>query len=174
MTTSQLAAPPAALRILPETWCQVSQRRSRHLVSRTSDNPAWWGPTLERTLDEETDMVAPETITTTPLGRLLSGVNREVFRRRPKTLGIRELQRAMSTILQELRRNDEYVVLTNRGAPSFLLIPIDPTFWASLLVAAAPESDYELEKAHRSEAQGNELPDTDSVIGALRAHPTVP
>lgn len=99
-----------------------------------------------------------------PLGRLLGGVCREVFSRRPQTLKLRDLQRDMSAQLGKLRVNKEYRVLTNRGAPSFLLIPIDPEAWTSLLAVAPPETEQELELAWKQQLEGKELPDTDAVL----------
>ncbi len=69
--------------------------------------------------------------------------------------------------------NREYRVITNRGAPSFLLIPIDPAAWTSLLAAAPPETEYEMEKARIYQASGNELPDTDTVLNSLDEKPRI-
>lgn len=112
-----------------------------------------------------------EQVADKPLGRLLAGVHRDVFSKSPRTVGLRDLQRDMSTLLGKARTDNEYLVLTNRGAPSFLLIPIDPTAWTSLLAAAPPETEFELEKARRQERSGEELPDTDAVIEGLDDHP---
>jgi prevent-host-death family protein len=106
-----------------------------------------------------------------PLGKLLGGVNREVFRQRPRTVGLRDLQRDMSATLSKARAENEYIVLTNRGAPSFLLIPIDPYAWTSLLASAAPETDFEVEKARKWEKEGATLPDTAAILGSVDDHP---
>jgi hypothetical protein len=115
-----------------------------------------------RTLEEVADK---------PLARLLGGVHNEVFSKAPQTVGLRDLQRDMSSILQKLRVNRDYRVLTNRGAPAFLLIPIDPEAWTSLLVAAAPEHDFEMEKARKQQEADGDLPDTDAVLAAVEEHP---
>jgi antitoxin (DNA-binding transcriptional repressor) of toxin-antitoxin stability system len=103
-----------------------------------------------------------------PLGRLLQGVSADVFTKAPATIGLRDLQRDMSSLLQKMLSNHEYRVLTNRGAPSFLLIPLDPTAWTTLLAAAPPQTAYEVEKAHKREQGGEVLPDTDTVLARMR------
>jgi hypothetical protein len=122
-------------------------------------------------LRKEPNMSLLADVVAKPLGRLLEAVDLEVFSKRPRTAGLRDLQRDMSTLLQKLRVNREYLVLTNRGAPSFLLIPIDPQAWTSLLVAAAPDTDFEMDKARKQQEAGAELPDTDAVLSALEKHP---
>lgn len=107
-----------------------------------------------------------------PLARLLEGVKSDVFGKRPRTIGLRDFQRDMSSILQKLRINQEYRILTNRGAPTFLIIPIDPDAWTSLLAAAAPETEYQLEMAHKREESGEDLPDTDAVLEQVELHPS--
>lgn len=76
----------------------------------------------------------------TPLGQLLGGVSERVFEKAPQTLGMRELSREMAMTLAKLRSDESYTVLTMRGAPSFLIIPIDPQAWSSLLVATTPDA----------------------------------
>ncbi|MDQ6944937.1 MAG: hypothetical protein M3256_01410 [Actinomycetota bacterium] len=76
----------------------------------------------------------------TPLVQLLGGVSAHVFQKMPRTIGMRDLSRDMATTLAKLRTDESYTVLTMRGAPSFLLIPIDPQAWSSLLVATAPDA----------------------------------
>jgi antitoxin (DNA-binding transcriptional repressor) of toxin-antitoxin stability system len=104
-----------------------------------------------------------------PLGRLLGGVNASVFAKRPHAIGLRELQRDMSSVLGKLRTKNEYRVLTNRGVPSFLLIPIDPGAWSSLLAAAPPETEFEREIAADSERTGRDLPNLDTVLEPIQA-----
>jgi antitoxin (DNA-binding transcriptional repressor) of toxin-antitoxin stability system len=92
----------------------------------------------------------------TPLGVLLGGVTPEVFSKKPRQVSTRELSRSMPEVLGSLRNDRQYVVLTNRGAPSFLIVPIDPQSWTSLLVATAPQ----LEDAHDHTAWENEVVST--------------
>jgi antitoxin (DNA-binding transcriptional repressor) of toxin-antitoxin stability system len=103
-----------------------------------------------------------------PLGRLLAGVNAQVYDKVPRVLGLRDLQRDMSAQLKKLRKNGEYRVLTNRGVPSFLLIPIDPNAWSSLLAAAPPETEFEMEMIHKSEQTGHTLPDLNTALEPVR------
>ena len=77
----------------------------------------------------------------TPLAQLLGGVSAQVFEKMPQTIGMRDLARGMATTLAKLRSEESYTVLTMRGAPSFLLIPIDPQAWSSLLAATAPDAN---------------------------------
>lgn len=107
-----------------------------------------------------------------PLGRLLQAVNTDVFSRPPQTVGLRDLQRGMADILNKMRVNGEYRVLTSRGAPTFLLIPLDATLWPSLLAAAPPEIDFEREKARAQERKGEPLPDLDTVLRDAGEYPT--
>lgn len=79
-------------------------------------------------------------LTNTPLAQLLGGVSARVFEKMPQTIGMRDLSRGMATMLGKLRSDETYAVLTMRGAPSFLLVPIDPQAWSSLLVATAPDA----------------------------------
>ncbi len=76
---------------------------------------------------------------TTPLGALLGGVRFQVFTKKPRLVPSRELARSMTEVLGSLQKEEQYAVLTNRGAPSFLIVPIDPESWTSLLVASAPQ-----------------------------------
>ena len=115
-----------------------------------------------------TNLNVLDEVVSTPLGRLLEGVHPDVFEKPPRTVGLRDLQRGMSTILQKLRIDREYRVLTSRGAPTFLLIPIDPNAWTSLLAAAPPEMEFELDKARKQEQSGDALPDTDAVLEEVR------
>jgi antitoxin (DNA-binding transcriptional repressor) of toxin-antitoxin stability system len=108
-----------------------------------------------------------------PLAKLLGGVNPSTFRKRPRTVGLRELQRDMARTLNKSRENNEYVVLTNRGAPSFLLIPLDRQAWTSLLAVAPPEALYEQELAEKEESEGHSLPSTDEVLSRV-AHRSAP
>lgn len=77
----------------------------------------------------------------TPLGALLGGVHPDVFGKKPRLVATRELARDMTYVLSGLQKDKQYAVLTNRGAPSFLLVPIDPESWTSLLAATAPQFD---------------------------------
>ncbi len=74
-----------------------------------------------------------------PLTRLLRGVSRSVYAKPPITVGARMLQRDMATVLRKLRGEDQYAVLTMRGVPAFLLVPVDPNARSSLLAATAPD-----------------------------------
>lgn len=103
-----------------------------------------------------------------PLVRLLQGVHADVFRKPPAKVGLRDLQRDMSSVLSTLRKNREYRVLTNRGAPAFLLIPLDPSAWASLLAVPQRDMDYQIDDAHKREAAGESLPDTGAVVASVR------
>ena len=105
-----------------------------------------------------------------PLGRLLGGVNASVFAKRPHAVGLRDLQRDMSAVLGKLRSDNEYRVLTNRGVPCFLLIPIDPNAWSSLLAAAPPETEYEKEITEKSGENAHTLPDLDAVLEPVYDH----
>jgi len=75
----------------------------------------------------------------TPLAQLLRGVSPDVFDKTPTTVSMRDLSRDMASTLAKLRNEESYTVVTMRGAPSFLVIPIDPQAWSSLLVATAPD-----------------------------------
>ncbi|MCW3030603.1 MAG: hypothetical protein JWM66_736 [Solirubrobacterales bacterium] len=106
----------------------------------------------------------------TPLGRLLHAVSPAVADQYPIAVSLRELHRDMSGILKKLQIAGEYRVLTNRGAPWFLLIPIDETSWTSLLMAAPPQTSLAVASAlYEERASGVGLPDTDAVVGDLRA-----
>ncbi|MCW3030600.1 MAG: hypothetical protein JWM66_733 [Solirubrobacterales bacterium] len=102
-----------------------------------------------------------------PLMRLLDGVNPEVFGKDPQTIGLRDLQRDMSGVLKKLQATSEYRVLTNRGAPSFLLVPLDRNAWTSLLAAAPPQTEHEVQNARYAEATGERLPHTEDVVASL-------
>lgn len=115
-------------------------------------------------------MTVLETVMSQPLGKLLEGVHADVFEKAPSTVGLRELQRDMSAVLSTLQKNREYRVLTNRGAPAFLLIPLDPTAWASLLAVPPRDIDYQIDDAHKREGDGTILPDTRTVVASVRGH----
>jgi len=107
-----------------------------------------------------------------PLGQLLEGgVHPDVFAKTPHTVGMRDLQHDMSSILHTVQGSREYRVLTHRGAPAFLLIPLDRAASTSLLAAAPPQTEYEVEKAHRREDQDDSLPDTTAVLASLADTP---
>jgi hypothetical protein len=120
-------------------------------------------------VDREQSVMSISELESTPLGRLLGGVNARVFGKQPRVLGLRTLHRDMSTVLGKLRDDSEYRVLTNRGVPSFLLIPIDPNAWSSLLAAAAPDSQWMEERAARDEDNTSyPLSDLPAVLEPLR------
>ncbi len=77
----------------------------------------------------------------TPLAVLLGGVSPKVFSKPPREVSSRELARSMSETLGQLREGEEYAVLTNRGVPTFLILPIDPGSWMKLLLASSPGLD---------------------------------
>lgn len=87
-------------------------------------------------------MAELETMLSTPLGHLLRGINSRVFSKMPHQVSTRELARSMSDQLGYLRKNEQYAIVTNRGMPAFLVLPIDPKLWMNLLVAAKPGVEF--------------------------------
>ncbi len=77
-------------------------------------------------------------LVTTPLGQLLGGIHESVFRKLPEEISTRDLARSMGEKFRKLRENGDYAVVTNRGIPSFLIIPIPEKSWMGLLMASTP------------------------------------
>jgi len=110
---------------------------------------------------------------TKPLTRLLQGVSGHVFAKPPATVGARTLQRDMAAVLRKLRDDDQYAVLTMRGVPAFLLVPVDQNAWSSLLAATAPDLTYEANAVAKAEAAGQGLRSADEVLAAPGGHQAI-
>jgi hypothetical protein len=92
-----------------------------------------------------------------PLVRLLQGVHASVFDKEPRSIATRQLARNMSEELTKLSEQNEWAVLTNRGVPRFLLVPIDAGSWMQLLFATTPEFEAEAELGEKSHPTFAEL-----------------
>jgi hypothetical protein len=98
----------------------------------------------------------------TPLGHLLNHVNDEVFTQMPSTWSIREFVQDYAKLLTRLAEDQRYVILTHRGVPRFLLIPLDLDEFTSLIVASASQFSsgdvVDDEAAHGSKADARRGP----------------
>jgi hypothetical protein len=98
-----------------------------------------------------------EEVFQSPLGQLLQGVRKTVFAKMPRQVSTRYLARSMPEVLGKLAQEEQYAVVTNRGVPRFLLVPIDQHSWMSLLASSAPEFDHEASLGRKSSRSFTEV-----------------
>jgi hypothetical protein len=78
-----------------------------------------------------------------PLLRLLRDVEPVIYEHTPVRVSTRALTRQMADAIDLLKRNEQYAIVTYRGAPAFALVPIEGQVLLSLL-AKDSHPDVEL------------------------------
>ena len=74
----------------------------------------------------------------------------------PRRVGIRRLSREMPTVFAELQKKRVAAVVTYRGYPQFLLVPLDPDQMPALAWSANPEL-YEDDMRHADDTLLDDL-----------------
>lgn len=69
---------------------------------------------------------------------LVDKLSTKVYEQLPATITIRDLSRKTTKVLREIGDQQRAGIITYRGVPQFLLLPIEPALIHSLLLAGAP------------------------------------
>jgi len=105
--------------------------------------------------DEEDTKVADTSsvVEATPnlIARLLQGAGRKVAERVPWRISTRDLSRHTTKVLAKLHKDQRAAVITYRGLPSFLVLPIDRNDFLTFLLSHSPELEEDDEEAARAE-----------------------
>jgi prevent-host-death family protein len=70
------------------------------------------------------------------------------------SIGIRELGRSLSAVVREIRQTREPTVVTDRGRPVVLMLPIDEAQLEDFVLANAPAFVASMQAADRELAAG--------------------
>lgn len=70
------------------------------------------------------------------------------------TIGVRELARRTSAIIDEISENREPALITKRGRPVAYVVPVDPDEYEDWVLANAPEFVKSLREADRDVRKG--------------------
>jgi hypothetical protein len=68
----------------------------------------------------------------------------------PRRISTRDLTRNPTTALESLRHDHRMAVITYRGVPSFLVLPLDRDDMTSLLLGASAELQKDVRAAHEA------------------------
>lgn len=90
----------------------------------------------------------------TLLEQLLQGVDEQAATELPRRVSTRDLSRNTADVLARLHREPRSAVITYRGVPSFLLVPIDRGKLSSLLLSISPQLDADIADAHEALERG--------------------
>ncbi len=71
--------------------------------------------------------------------RLLRVAEKTVVDQIPHRVTMRDLSRETPKVLSQIRASNSTAIVTYRGVPSFLVVPINPDEFSALLLASAPE-----------------------------------
>jgi prevent-host-death family protein len=70
------------------------------------------------------------------------------------SVGIRKLGRSLSAVVREIRETGEPTVVTDRGRPVVLMVPIDQERLEDFVLASAPEFAAGMQSAEDDLASG--------------------
>lgn len=81
------------------------------------------------------------------------------------SIGIRELGRSLSAVVREIRETREPTVVTDRGRPVVLMLPIDEAQLEDFVLANAPAFVASMQAAERELAAGQTQPLQEAIKG---------
>jgi prevent-host-death family protein len=84
-------------------------------------------------------------------------------------IGIRELGRSLSAVVREIRETGEPTVVTDRGRPVVLMVPIDEAQLEDFVLANAPAFVASMRAAEDELAAGQTRPLQEAIKGRKTA-----
>jgi hypothetical protein len=90
-----------------------------------------------------------------PIAQLVQGLSEKTSGRMPWRISTRDLSRHTTKVLTKLHEDQRAAVITYRGVPAFLVLPIDQSDVFTLFLGNAPElrEDHEAARAELAEGE---------------------
>lgn len=74
-----------------------------------------------------------------------------------ETLGIRKLQNNPSEVIRNVEKNKEPALITRRGKPTAVILPLDEDSFEDYILANAPEYVADMKRADKALKKGETL-----------------